>query len=170
MKAVDGFSRSFRSRRRLEETRKSLRQRCSVLEVNRLTKFHWNLHGKSVNYERTFNNESNGRSSLGRHHHLSCLLLNGQASVCRRRCLPWVPTPSKLTGAYSDTFSSHRPFLCINPLLSTRCCAPLPHTPVSSFRIAIAHLIPRNVGITLSFLLSLSLSCSLQVSLAASLY
>lgn len=43
--------------------------------------FRWKLRGKSVNYERTFNNESSGRSSLGRHHHLSCLLLNNRASA-----------------------------------------------------------------------------------------
>lgn len=35
------------------------------------------LRGNSVNYKRAFNNETVGiSSSLGWHHHLSCLLLN----------------------------------------------------------------------------------------------
>lgn len=77
--------------------------------------FRWKLRGKSVNYEATFNNESNGRSSLGRHHHLSCLLFNSWASAGRfdyrgtnQPPMPYLPlaacTPSRTLSAHIDPF------------------------------------------------------------------
>jgi len=68
---------------RLQETPKKFVTPLVGGMVSRETgaEFRWKLRGKSVNYEGTFNNESSGRSSLGRHHHLSCLLLNNRASA-----------------------------------------------------------------------------------------